>query len=99
KVDSKGSSLLYSTFLGGAKDDLGYAIAVDSSGSAYVTGRTSSTDFPTTKGAYQTSAGGSDDAFVTKLDSKGSTLSYSTYLGGSQEDEGDGIGGNSSGNG
>ena len=63
---------------------IGRGIAVDGAGSAYVTGYTGSTDFPTTAGAAQTThAGGNADAFVTKLDATGSGLVYSTYLGGS----------------
>ena len=58
-------------------------IAVDAAGSAYVTGDTVSTDFPTTAGAAQTTYAGVFDAFVTKLDATGSGLVYSTYLGGS----------------
>ena len=65
---------------------------MDGAGSAYVTGDTSSTDFPTTAGAAQTThAGGGIDAFVTKLDATGSGLVYSTYLGGSDADVGRGI--------
>lgn len=87
KLSADGSSLVYSTYLGGANGgSLGTAIAVDSAGSAYVTGNTFD-GFPTTAGAYQTTfAGGgalSGDPFVTKLSADGSSLSYSTYLGGS----------------
>ena len=65
---------------------------MDGAGSAYVTGYTGSTDFPTTAGAAQTTyAGGDIDAFVTKLDATGSGLVYSTYLGGSDADSGFGI--------
>ena len=64
---------------------------MDGAGSAYVTGRTSSIDFPTTAGAAQTTNAGFDDAFVTKLDATGSGLVYSTYLGGSDSDIGVGI--------
>ena len=66
-------------------------IAVDTAGNAYVTGNTISTDFPTTSGAFQTVKGASQDAFITKLDPTGSTLVYSTYLGGGLEDMGFGI--------
>jgi hypothetical protein len=83
--------LLYSTFLGGGSTDLGNPIAVDAAGNAYVTGLTTSTDFPTTTGAFDTSHNGGDDAFVTKLNSTGSALVYSTYLGGGSGDEGFGI--------
>ena len=99
-----GSALVYSTYLGGSGEngDYGYAIAVDSSGDAYVTGRTDSTNFPTTPGAFQTACGdvgcASGDAFVTEFNPTGSALVYSTYLGGSGSDEGIGIAVNSSGN-
>src|SRR5204863_467635 len=76
--------LVYSTFLGGASfNEEGQAIAVDGAGSAYVTGFTSSADFPTTAGAFDVSYGSDSDAFVTKLNAAGSALVYSTYLGGS----------------
>ncbi len=75
--------LFYSTYLGGNTSDTGYDIAVDATGSGYVTGYTLGTDFPTTAGAAQTTHAGSIDAFVTKLDATGSRLVYSTYLGGS----------------
>ena len=92
KLNASGTGLLYSTYLGGSGDELGSGIAVDSLGNAYVTGNTSSTDFPTTAGALQTAnAGGSafgGDAFVTKLNADGTGLEYSTYLGGSDNDFG-----------
>src|SRR5262249_25784817 len=77
-------TLVYASFLGGSADenDQGAAIAVDAAGHAYVTGRTSSLDFPTTPGVFQSGVGGSADAFVTKLDPAGAALVYSTYLGG-----------------
>src|SRR5262249_36599125 len=75
-----GSSLVYSTYLGGSDDDDVFGIAVDASGSAYVTGYTFSIDFPTYKARYEANAGYSD-AFVTKLAADGSSLAYSTYLG------------------
>jgi hypothetical protein len=84
--------LVYSTYLGGSGQDLGYGLAVDSSGSAYVTGHTASLNFPITAGAPQTAYGGSfADVFVTKLNPAGDALVYSTYLGGSNGDEGKGI--------
>jgi len=76
-------TLLYSTYLGGSGDDGGAAITVDSAGSAYVSGTTFSTNFPTTTGAFQTAYAGGYDVFVTKLNPAGSGLVYSTYLGGS----------------
>ncbi|MGQ9618212.1 MAG: SBBP repeat-containing protein [Candidatus Aminicenantia bacterium] len=87
KISPDGGSLIYSTYLGGSKDDIGYSIAVDSEGYAYITGRTSSGDFPL-KNAYQGSNAGLWDVFLTKLSADGSFLIYSTYLGGSFYDYG-----------
>jgi hypothetical protein len=81
KLNAAGSALVYSSFLGGSSSEIGLGIAVDSSGNAYVTGQTSSPNFPTV-GAIQSTRSGGSDAFVTKLNSTGSALSYSTYLGG-----------------
>lgn len=99
EVAAAGSSLVYSTYLGGAAEDDGYAIAVGPGGGAYITGQTLSNDFPTVS-AYQTAYGGGADAFVTKLTFSGSKLSlaYSTYLGGTSTDEGFGIALDSSNN-
>jgi hypothetical protein len=83
KLNSKGSQLLYSTYLGGSVADFPHGIVADASGNAYVTGSAGSTDFPTTPGAFQVKAAGNGDAFVTKLNPAGSALVYSTYLGGS----------------
>src|SRR5208283_3574796 len=94
KFNASGSALLYSTYLGGNNSDGGQGISVDSSGNAYVTGYTSSPNFPTTSGAYQTALGGSENAFVTKLNSSGSALLYSTYFGGNASDIGQAIPGN-----
>jgi hypothetical protein len=91
KVNSAGSALLYSTYLGGAGFDGGLGIAVDAAGNAYMTGATSSSNFPSTPGSFQTTYGGNGDAFVTKLNAGGSALVYSTYLGGSDFDEGNGL--------
>ncbi len=82
KMNQEGNALIYSTYLGGHGSDLGLAIAVDSSGCVYVTGQTSSTDFPTTAGALQPSPGSGVNVFVAKLNPTGSELIYSTYLGG-----------------
>ena len=98
KLGSGGDALVYSTYLGGSVHDTGYGIAVDSSGNAYVTGDTDSSNFPTTSGAFQTALVGTDNAFVTELDSGGDALVYSTYLGGSSTDYGQGIALDSSGN-
>ena len=102
KVNPSGSALVYSTYIGGNYGDAGNAIAVDSAGNAYVTGNTSSSDFPVVS-AFQSTSGGptapgfAGDAFVLKLAASGSTLTYSSYLGGSAEDDGYGIGIDSSG--
>jgi len=91
KLNPVGSALVYSTYLGGSGDDLASGIAVDPAGNAYVTGSTRSPNFPTTPGAFQPVLSGTVDAFVTKLDPSGSALVYSSYLGGSSEDQGFGI--------
>jgi len=83
KLNPAGSALLFSTYLGGTGSDYGYALALDSSANVYVTGYTTSVNFPTTPGAFQRAFGGAYDVFVTKLNNSGSTLAYSTYLGGS----------------
>jgi hypothetical protein len=91
KLNSAGSALVYATYLGGVFTEESHGIAIDNGGDAYVTGLTNSFNFPTTPGAFQTAYGGSDDAFVTKLNSTGSALVYSTYLGGSFDESGLGI--------
>jgi Beta-propeller repeat/Abnormal spindle-like microcephaly-assoc'd, ASPM-SPD-2-Hydin len=83
KLNSSGTALVYSSYLGGNNADVGYAIAVDSSENAYITGYTYSTNFPTTTGAFQTTSGAPTAVFVTKVNSTGSAKVYSTYLGGS----------------
>ncbi len=98
KFDSTGSNLIYSTFLGGSDDERTRGLVVDGSGNAYLTGNTWSSDFPTTPGAYDTTFGGNLDAFVTKLDSTGSNLIFSTFLGGSKDEYGRGIAIDSSNN-
>jgi sugar lactone lactonase YvrE len=107
KLNAAGSALVYSTYLGGSGDDSGWGIAVDSSGNAYVTGTTGSTNFPIANALQGSNHGGSAsfpyDAFVAKLNFNASstpplTLVYSTYLGGSGEDDGRGIAVDSSGN-
>jgi len=86
KLNASGNGLDYSTHLGGGGDDVGYGIAVDTSGTAFVTGTTSSGDFPATAGAYDTVLGGTYDAFVAKLDATGGALPYATFLGGGVDD-------------
>src|SRR5262249_33817006 len=98
KLNASGASLVYSTYLGGSGSEEGFGIAADTSGNAYVTGSTSAS-FPTTAGALQTTPGGSSgSAFVSKLNASGTSFAYSTYLGGSGSDRGNGIAVDSSGN-
>src|SRR5262249_55749547 len=82
--------ILYSTYLGGSGNDTALAIALDQSGNAYITGQTTSNDFPT-QNSEQAVSGAGADAFVAKIDPSGSTLVYSTYFGGSGDDFGAGI--------
>jgi hypothetical protein len=106
KLNATGTALVYSTFLGGAADDLGRAIAIDDAGNAYVTGSTDSADFPTTSDTIDPTYNGGQDAFVTKLNSAGSAILYSTFLGGrvsapnggTSNDGGSGIAVDSTGN-
>ncbi len=89
KLNATGSALVYSTYLGGSGFDAGYGIAVDEVGNAYVTGGTPGSSFPGTAGSLiQSTSGGRYEAFVTKLNATGSALVYSTYLGGSGDDQG-----------
>ncbi|WP_218081439.1 DUF7948 domain-containing protein [Anthocerotibacter panamensis] len=83
KLNPGGTSLVYSTYLGGNADDISIALAVDSTGSAYLTGYTQSSNFPVTTGALIPTFNGSTEGFVTKLSPSGNALVYSTYLGGS----------------
>jgi hypothetical protein len=91
KINSSGTTLAYSTYLGGSSTNLATGIALDSSNNAYVTGITDSSDFPTTSGVVQATAGGADDGFVTEVKADGSAWVYSTYLGGSGTDDALGI--------
>lgn len=98
-----GSRMLFSTYLGGSGNDEGEDIAVDASGNAYVTGSTSSSNFPTAKPVQSTFGGAGrifqrGDAFVAKVNTVSATLAYSTYLGGSDDDEGSGIAVDAAGN-
>jgi photosystem II stability/assembly factor-like uncharacterized protein len=86
KLSPTGSSLTYSTYLGGTGLDSAAGLAVDTQGAAYVTGRTGSQDFPT-KTPLQGHLAGRFNAFLTKLDASGSSLAYSTYLGGTANDQ------------
>jgi Beta-propeller repeat len=87
KLGPDGATIVYSTYLGGSKEDHGRSIAIDAAGSVIVVGVTESPDFPTV-GAYQSGLAGLVDAFVTKLDPSGSSIEYSTYLGGHEPSPG-----------
>jgi hypothetical protein len=97
KLNPSGNGLTYCTYLGGRADDRAYGIAVDASGSAYVTGSTASANFPVVN-ALQSKLAGGKNAFVAKLNPAGNSLVYSTYLGGSASDTGNGIAVDSGGN-
>jgi hypothetical protein len=86
KLDYDGSTLLWSTYLGGSNDDRGWAIGIDDSARPVVAGITSSTDYPVTSGAYDTSQNGDYDAFVSKLSADGTSLVWSSYFGGSDRE-------------
>jgi hypothetical protein len=87
KFDPTGA-LAYCTYLGGAGDDRAFGIAVDATGAVYLTGWTSSTDFPTAGNPYQQNLAGGLDAFVAKLSATGESLIFSTFLGGASSDQG-----------
>jgi hypothetical protein len=91
KIDPTGSLLLYSTYIGGSNWDMGESIVIDSNCNTYLTGRTNSTDFPKSIGAYDPIHNGGYDVFVVKLNYNGSNLIYSTFVGGSRNDQGFGI--------
>lgn len=87
KVNTTGTALVYSTYLGGSDLEIAYAIAIDANGNVYVTGYTDSGDFPTVN-AVQSTYAGNGDVYVTKLNALGNSLFYSTYLGGNDYEEG-----------
>jgi uncharacterized protein (TIGR03437 family) len=99
KISADGSTLLYGTFLGGTSDDSASAIAVDSAGSTYIVGETTSADFKTTAGAFQPGFSGTvtlgpftwGDGFAARLDPTGHSLLYASYLGGSGVDFATGV--------
>jgi hypothetical protein len=88
KINPSGSTLSYSTYVGAGNSDHGNSIKVDSYGSAFVTGPTSSSGFPKTTNAYDTTHNGGQDAYLIKINSNGSSLLYSTFIGGSGDDLG-----------
>ena len=91
KLDPTGSTLLYSTCIGGSGNEWGRSIVVDAAGNAYVTGSTQSADFPVSPGAVDRVLDGPSDVFAAKLDPTGSQLLYSTFLGGDGWEEGNDI--------
>jgi len=85
KLNASGDRLIYSTYLGGSGDDAGFGIDIDSSGNAYVVGRTSAASFPTAN-SFRTTFGGNTDGFITKIGSSGTSLVYSALIGGWSQD-------------
>ncbi|MBI1195771.1 MAG: tandem-95 repeat protein [Gammaproteobacteria bacterium] len=85
KLDPSGTSVLYSTYLGGNNHDEAYGISVDASGNAYLSGHTRSSTFPVSASAYQSALAGNEDAFLIELDPTGALL-YATYFGGKWDD-------------
>ena len=86
-----GASLTYSTLVGGGGEDFAYDVAVDAASAAYVTGYTTSADFPATPGAYDATLAGDSDLFAAKIEAGGSALVYATYVGGGSIDQGRGV--------
>lgn len=91
KLDPTGSTVLFATYLGGSGEDVGAGLAVDAAGAVYVVGTTTSSNFPIAGGAVRRTLGGGRDGFIAKLNASGSTLTLSTYLGGSDEDTATGV--------
>ena len=96
KLSRDGTAFVYSTYLGGTSSELfvqetGFAIAVNDNGSAFVVGTTGNADFPTVNALQPDFGGGGTDAFVAKLNSSGSSLLFSTFLGGSAGENGLGV--------
>jgi centrosomal CEP192-like protein/beta-propeller repeat-containing protein len=98
ELNPTGTALVYSSYLGGTAASYGSDVALDSSGAAYVTGWTTSKDFPVTQGAYDTAWGGANEAFVAKIAPGGGALSYATYLGDIYPDQANAIAVDGSGN-
>jgi hypothetical protein len=90
KLNAAGTALVYSTYFGGSGTDEGHSIALDGVGNIYIAGHTSSSNFPIA-GAFQATRGGNLDAFILKLNNAGTTLLYSTFLGGAEDDRALGI--------
>ena len=97
RLNSAGSALMYSTYLGGSSDDAPFAVALDSAGSFYLAGQTASTNFPLLNSVVGSRVS-AIDGFVTKLSSAGNTLIFSTYLGGNNDDGPQGLAADGAGN-
>jgi Tol biopolymer transport system component len=91
KLTPGNPSLLFSSYLGGARNEAAFGIKLDSFDNAYIVGRTNSANFPATGGAYQTTLHGISDAFIVKLNATNNTPVFATYLGGSGTEDGHGI--------
>ena len=87
KLAPDGATLIYATYIGGNADEHGSGIAVDAAGHAYITGDTTSSNFPATAGAFQTARRGAQDTFVVELSPAGDALAYATYLGGNNDND------------
>jgi hypothetical protein len=98
KITATGNSIEYLTYLGGSDEETGFGVAADASANAYVTGISYSNNFPVTAGALQSANAGAGDAFLVKVNTAGGPLLYSTLLGGSGLDEGNGIAVDTTGN-
>ena len=101
KLNATGTQLLYSTYLGGSGTDSVRGVVLDASGRALLTGSTDSSNFPTSTGAFQAASGGNGDAFIAKVDATQSgvtSLLFSTYLGGDNQDAAGGIAADATGN-
>ena len=98
KFNASGSLIIYSSYLGGSFGEVGRGIAVDLAGNAFITGTTFSDNFTTTAGAFQATNRGQGDAFVTRVNPAGTALVYSSFLGGAGSEEGAGIAIDNSGN-
>ena len=98
KIDAMGTAIAYARFLGGGNRDAGASVSVDAAGMAYVTGVTSSADFPVTGDALDATLNGTGDAFVTRVTASGTSLLFSTYLGGDAYDQGESIALDAAGN-
>ena len=91
KLNATGTGLLFATYVGGSGRDRGNDVVIDASGSICITGETASTDFPVIDASQPDYGGGEADAFVTRISSDGSTIEFSTYIGGSGDDRAYGI--------